>query len=84
MMSRVLRYNQESYELLRNKTLTWQQFDNLLIKLQGINLVNQMETDKEKIIMLSELGLSPREIRNITGINQQYVYNVRSQIKDED
>ena len=53
----------------------------LLIKLQGINVVSQITTDKEKILILSELGLSPKEIITITGLKQQYVYDVRSQNK---
>ena len=53
----------------------------LLVKLQGINVVNQIKTDKDKILILSDLGLSPKEINNITGIRIQYIYDIRSQNK---
>jgi len=56
----------------------------LLIKLNGINVISHFETDKEKIILLTELDLSAGEIIKITGIRAQYVYDIRSQhMKDE-
>ncbi|MFX0138900.1 MAG: helix-turn-helix domain-containing protein [Candidatus Hodarchaeota archaeon] len=63
--------NDKQFKELMNK------FD-LLIKLNGINIVNQIETDKDKIILLSDIGLDARDIIKITGIRPQYVYDIRS------
>ena len=66
--------NEKQFKELLNKI-------DLLVKLQGINVVNQIKTDKDKILILSDLGLSPKEINNITGIRIQYIYDIRSQNK---
>ena len=69
--------NEKQFERLMQKM-------DLLIKINGINIINQLETDKEKIILLTELGLSAGEIITITGIRDQYVYDVRSRYSKED
>lgn len=63
--------NEKQFKELMNK------FD-LLIKLNGINIVDQIETDKDKIILLSDIGLDAGDIIKITGIRSKYVYDIRS------
>ena len=55
----------------------------LLIKINGINIINQIETDKDKIILLSDIGLEASDIIKITGIRRQYVYDIRSKYRKE-
>lgn len=55
----------------------------LLIKINGINIINQIETDKDKIILLSDIGLESSDIIKITGIRRKYVYDIRSKYHKE-
>jgi len=51
------------------------EFD-LLIKLNGINIVDQIETDRDKIILLSDIGLGAGDIIKITGIHVLNMYMI--------
>jgi len=50
----------------------------IIIKLIGTSMLNNYNTNKDKILFLNSLGFKPSEIISLTEIPKKTVYNVLS------
>jgi len=58
-----------------------------ILKIQALSAVRHLQTKKEKILFLSEAGLTPKEIASIVGTSpaavSQTVYEAKKRAKGE-
>lgn len=53
----------------------------ILIRLSALNLVKDVKTQKEKIVLLSEVGFQPKQIADILNTNNNVVSVTLTSIK---